>query len=50
MHELGICDALLKMVDKAVKEEGCEGVSSITGGYALGRYPAFSQRLLGGRH
>ena len=30
MHELGICDALLKMVDKAVKEEGCEGVSSIT--------------------
>ena len=30
MHELGICDALLKMVDKAVKEEGCDGVSSIT--------------------
>lgn len=30
MHELGICDALLRMVDKAVKEEGCDGVSSIT--------------------
>lgn len=30
MHELGICDALLKMVDKAVKEEGCDGASSIT--------------------
>lgn len=30
MHELGICDALLKMVDKAIKEEGCDGAESIT--------------------
>ena len=30
MHELGICDALLKMLDKVVKEEELEGVNKIT--------------------
>ena len=30
MHELGLCDALLKKVDAIVKENGCEGVNSVT--------------------
>lgn len=30
MHELGICDALLKMVDKIAKEEQLESISKIT--------------------
>ena len=30
MHELGICDALLKMVDSIVKDEQLDGVSRIT--------------------
>ena len=30
MHELGICDALLKMVREAVREEELEGVNSVT--------------------
>lgn len=30
MHELGLCDAILKMVDGIVKEEGLGGVSCIT--------------------
>ena len=30
MHELGICDALLKMVDKIAKDEQLEGISKIT--------------------
>ena len=30
MHELGICDALLKMVDKIAKDEQLEVVSRIT--------------------
>lgn len=30
MHELGICDALLKMVDKIAKDERLESVSRIT--------------------
>ncbi len=30
MHELGICDALLKMVDKIAKDEQLEGIQKIT--------------------
>ena len=30
MHELGICDALLKMIDKIAKEEELEGINSVT--------------------
>lgn len=30
MHELGICDALLKMVDGIAKEEELEGIKKIT--------------------
>lgn len=30
MHELGICDALLKMVDDIVKKEEADGVSRVT--------------------
>ena len=30
MHELGICDALLKMVDKIAQDEQLEGISKIT--------------------
>ena len=30
MHELGICDALLKMVDKIAKDEQLDGISQIT--------------------
>ena len=30
MHELGICDALLKMVDQIAKDEQLEGISKIT--------------------
>ena len=30
MHELGICDALLKMVDKIAKDEQLEAISRIT--------------------
>ena len=30
MHELGLCDALLKKVDALVKENGLEGVNSVT--------------------
>jgi len=30
MHELGLCDAMLKMVRNIVKEEELEGVNSIT--------------------
>ena len=30
MHELGICDALLKMVDKIARDEQLEGISKIT--------------------
>ncbi len=30
MHELGICDALLKMVDKIAKDEQLDGISRIT--------------------
>lgn len=30
MHELGICDALLKMVDKIAKEEELENVKRVT--------------------
>lgn len=30
MHELGLCDALLKKVDSIVKESDLEGVNSIT--------------------
>lgn len=30
MHELGICDALLKMVRQTVEEESLEGVNSVT--------------------
>ena len=30
MHELGICDALLKMVEQIAKDEQLEGISKIT--------------------
>ena len=30
MHELGICDALLKMVDQIAKDEQLEGINQIT--------------------
>lgn len=30
MHELGICDALLKMVDKISEDEGLERVNKVT--------------------
>ena len=30
MHELGICDALLKMVDKIARDEQLKGISKIT--------------------
>ena len=30
MHELGICDALLKMVDSVAKDEGLECVKKVT--------------------
>ena len=30
MHELGICDALLKLIDKIAKEEELEGINSVT--------------------
>ena len=30
MHELGICDALLKMVDKIAKDEQLEAIKKIT--------------------
>ena len=30
MHELGICDAMLKMVRGVMKDEGLEGISKIT--------------------
>ncbi len=30
MHELGICDAMLKMLRGIVKDEGLEGVNGIT--------------------
>ncbi|MBR0353044.1 MAG: hydrogenase maturation nickel metallochaperone HypA [Oscillospiraceae bacterium] len=30
MHELGLCDALLKKVDSLVKENELEGVNSVT--------------------
>lgn len=30
MHELGICDALLKMVDGIAKDEELEGIKKIT--------------------
>ena len=30
MHELGICDALLKMVDKIAKDEQLDGIKKIT--------------------
>ena len=30
MHELGLCDALLKKVDSLVKENKLEGVNSVT--------------------
>ena len=30
MHELGICDALLKMVDRIAKDEQLDGISRIT--------------------
>lgn len=30
MHELGICDAMLKMVRGVMKDEGLEGVNKIT--------------------
>lgn len=30
MHELGICDALLRQVDGIVKDEQLEGVNSVT--------------------
>ena len=43
MHELGICDALLKMVDGVVKDEKLEGVTKITVevGMLSGVMPAF---------
>ena len=30
MHELGICDALLKMVDQIARDEQLEGIQQIT--------------------
>ena len=30
MHELGLCDALLKKVDQIAKESELEGVNSVT--------------------
>ena len=30
MHELGICDAMLKMVRGVMKDEGLEGINKIT--------------------
>lgn len=43
MHELGICDALLKLVDKTAHEEQLDGVKSITveAGSLSGVIPAY---------
>ena len=43
MHELAICDAILKRVDRIVKEERLEGVNSVTLeiGTLSGVVPAF---------
>ena len=49
MHELALCDALLKMVRDISREEALDGVRSITVRDAFGRHPAFSHRLLGRR-
>lgn len=45
MHELGICDALLKLVDKVAQEEELDGVVSFTVevGSLSGVVPAYLQ-------
>ncbi|MFR0796090.1 MAG: hypothetical protein ACLSHG_07015 [Oscillospiraceae bacterium] len=50
MHELALCDAMLKMVRDISREQALEGVRSIT--VRVGsprRCPALSHRLLGRR-
>ena len=48
MHELALCDAMLKMVRDISREQALEGVRSIT--VRVGTLcPALSHRLLGRR-
>lgn len=51
MHELGICDALLKMVDSVAKDEELECVKKVTVevGTLSGVIPAYLSGLLDGR-